>query len=218
MMRRTGAALVGGLSVTLVAGLAHADRREASLHAHMVGGVATSADEAVSSDATAPLGGLAVRASYATSNLYQYDVSLSLLGTGGASFSSATFMPAGRPPVTGPFTVGQQVTRLDGGITLRFGVAWIPTVRLASGVQGRRRGGPIVMGGGGEVSGEDATGRGAALVVDVVGTATVGLDHRINRRLIVGVAIGASMAVPLGGEAFRTLEATLHVSRYWYPR
>lgn len=206
------------LGATGLPGPAHADRREASLHAHLIGGLATSADAAASSSASTPLGGLAVRASYATTNAFQYDAALSLLATGGAGFPEATFAPPGRPPVTGAYTVAQQLARLDGGVTVRPGVVWIPTVRLAVGVQARRAGGPVVTSGGMEITGRDRTGRGADLGVDAVGVATVGLDHRVNRRLLVGVAAGASYAVPLGGEAFRTLELTVHVSRYWYPR
>lgn len=215
-MIREGAIALGVLAMGL--GPARADRREASLHAHMVGGLATTSDPATDSSGSAPLGGLAVRASYATSNSFQYDVSLSLLATGGASFSSGTFTPMGRPPVTGPFTVPSQVTRLDGGVTLRLGVAWIPTLRFAAGVQGRRRGAPIVTTGGVEVSGEDETGRGEELGLDLVGGATVGIDHRLNRRMIIGAAVGASLAVPLGGESFRTFEGTVHAAYYWYPR
>ncbi len=200
------------------ASTAHADRRETSLHAHMIGGLATVADEDASESGSAALGGLAVRASYATHNSFQYDVSLSLLATGGAAFPSTTFMPPGRPAVTGPYSIASQVTRLDGGVTLRLGVAWIPTVRLAVGGQARRRGGPVVDASAGEVTGEDQLGRGSELSFDLVGTGTIGLDHRINRRLIVGAAAGASMAVPLGGEAFRTFEVTAHVAYYYYRR
>lgn len=204
--------------VLLAAAPARADRREASLHAHMVGGLAMAADVDASDTGSAPLGGLAVRASYATSNSFQYDVSLSLLATGGAAFPSTTFMPPGRPGVTGPYTVAQQLTRVDGGITLRLGAAWIPTLRVALGAQGRRQAGPVVESGGGNVMGEESLGRGSSLGFDLVGAATVGLDHRINRRIIVGAAAGASMAVPLGGESFRTLEVTAHAAYYWYPR
>lgn len=216
---RLGAIALGGLGlVTLGASTARADRREASLHVHAVGGLASVGDADAAAPATAPLGGLAVRASYATHNAFQYDGALTLLATGGAGFPSATFTPPGRPPLTGTYTLATQLARLDGGVTLRPGVVWIPTVRLAAGVQARRRGGPVVESGGMEVSGEALTGRGSDLGVDVVGIATVGLDHRVSRRLIVGAAAGASYAAPLRGEAFRTLELTLHVSRYWYPR
>lgn len=208
------------IAVVFVAGLgtARADRRETSIHAHLVGGLATTGDADASESGSAPLGGLAVRASYATSNTFQYDVQLSLLGTGGASFPSTTFAPPGRPAVTGPYTISHQLTRLDGGVTLRLGVAWVPTVRLAVGGQARRAGGPTVMSGGSEVTGEDELGRGSELGFDLVGTGTIGLDHRINRRLIVGAAAGASYAVPLGGESFRTIEVTFHAAWYFYRR
>ncbi len=215
------AACTGGALLVILGlwtGSARADRREASLHAQVVGGVATLGDGDANGTSSTPLGGLAVRASYATHNLWQYDVALSLLGTGEASFPSTTFVPAERPAVTGPYTISQQVTRLDGGLTFRLGVAWIPTARVALGVQGRRHGGPVVSNGMRQVSGEADTGRSSEIGLDVIGAATVGLDHRINRRLIVGAAAGATVAVPLGGETFRSFEATLHASYYWYPR
>ncbi len=204
--------------VMLAAESAHADRRETSVHAHLVGGLAVTSDASAEESGSAPLGGLAVRASRATSDLYQYDVSLSLLATGGAAFPSTTFAPPGAPSVTGPYTISTQITRLDGGVTLRPGVVWIPTLRLAVGLQGRRHGGPVVTDGDREVTGEQVLGRGAELGLDVVGIATVGLDHRINRRLIVGAAVGASLAVPVSGEAFRTFEGTVHAAWYWYAR
>lgn len=206
------------LVLVLMTGPASADRREASLHAHLVGGVAVTSDAAADESGSAPLSGLAVRASYATSNTYQYDLSLSVLATGGAAFPMATFSPPGRPTVTGPYTIASQVTRVDAGVTLRLGVVWIPTVRLALGGQGRRHGGPVVTAEGSEVTGEDRLGRSSEIGFDLIGTATVGLDHRVNRRLIVGAAAGACMAVPVGGEDFRTFEVTAHAAYYWYPR
>lgn len=199
-------------------GQARADRREASLHAQLIGGVGITTDRASAESGSAPLGGVSGRASYATSNWFQYDLAMSFLATGGAAFSSGTFMPAGRPPVSGPFTVPTQLTRLDGGVTLRMGVAWIPTLRVALGAQARRRGAPTVTTGGLEVTGEDQTGRGSELGLDLVGLGAVGLDHRLSRRLIVGGALGLSLALPLDGESFRTFEATVHASYYWYPR
>lgn len=210
-----------GLLVLIVAGragVAHADRREASLHAHAVAGLATTTDPAATRSASAPLGGLAVRAGYATHNNFQLDVAIAVLATGGAGFSGGTFQPTGRPPVSGPFAVTTQVVRLDGGVTTRLGVVWIPTLRLAGGFAGRHRGAPVVSSGGVEVSGVDATGRGGALQLDLVATATAGLDRRLGRRCIVGAAIGGSVALPLGGESFRTIEATFHAAYYWYPR
>jgi hypothetical protein len=213
-MRAVGIAAL----LALAAGTARADRRETSLHAHMVGGLAMAGDADTSDTGSAPLGGLAVRASYATHNSFQYDLSISLLATGNASYPSTTFMPPGRPSVTGPYTIAQQVTRLDAGVTFRLGAAWIPTIRLALGGQGRRSGGPVVMSGGSEVTGDEQLGRGSEVGFDLVGTTTVGLDHRLNRRLIVGAAVGTSMAVPLGGDAFRTFEGTVHAAYYFYRR
>jgi hypothetical protein len=212
------------LLLALAADVAHADRREASLHAHLVGGAATTRyvadfDTASAESATAPMGGLAIRASYATHDSFQYDLAVAFLATGASTFGEATFHPTnGSDDLRGPFKMTSQVARLDGGVTLRLGVRFIPTLRLAGGVQARRTSAPTVTMNGVEYSGEGETGRGSVLGVDLVGSATVGLDYRVNKRVIVGAAGGASYAVPLGGAAFRTVELTFHAAAYWYPR
>jgi hypothetical protein len=215
---RRVALVVGTLVLGARLDVAAADRREASVHAHLVGAFLNAGDEASVNGGrgSGPLGGLAVRASFATRNSYQYDVALSLLA-GRASFDQGVFTPMGMPSRTGPFTVATQAARLDGGVTVRLGVRWIPTVRVAAGLQARHRGAPVVTVGGIEIN-ESMTGRSADLQLDAVGVADVGLDFRVNRRVIVGAAAGASYAVPIGGEAFRTVEVTAHAAYYWYPR
>lgn len=216
-LRRAGlGTLAGALVLGAAPGLAAADRREASVHAHLVGAFASAGDEASASPGTGPLGGVAVRASFATRNHYQYDVALAVLA-GRTSFDQGRFAPTGLPPRTGPFTIATQAVRLDGGVTLRLGVRWIPTLRVAAGVQARHRGAPAVTVGGVAVA-QDQIGRAGDLALDAVGLADLGLDLRLSRRLIVGAAAGASYAVPLGGEGFRTLEVTAHAAYYWYPR
>ena len=200
--------------VLMAAGRARADRREASLHAQVVGGALTTGDvDAGDATTTVPTGGLAIRAGYATRDRFQYDVALTLLGSGQGAFPSHTFTQPGQPAVTGPYRAGALASRLDAGVALRLGVRWIPTVRVAAGVQARRVGAVIVDGPIGAVEG-----RPARLELDLVGTAAVGLDHRVNRRLVVGLAAGGSLALPLGGAATRTLEVTVHGAYYWYPR
>jgi hypothetical protein len=124
--------------------------------------------------------------------------------------------------VHGPFTVATQAARVDGGVTLRLGVAWIPTVRLAGGVAVRHRGAPRVDTGAVTVSSPEATGRRGDVALDLAGVAAFGLDHRIDRHLIVGIAAGVAVAAPVAGGAgdssFRTFEITIHAARYWYPR
>ena len=102
------------------------------------------------------------------------------------------------------------------GVTLRLGVRWIPTVRLAAGAQVVRRGSPVVMVDGVTFTGEDTAP--ASLSVNLVGTATVGLDYRVGRRMIVGASVGTTVSVPGLGDAWREATLTLLVARYWYPR
>jgi hypothetical protein len=200
---------------------AHGDRREASLHGHVIAGIARTTDDAAGDGravaATAPLAGLAIRASRAPDgtlgNHLQYDAALALLATGGAAFPDGHFTPIGRPAVDGPYTLTTQAVRLDAGATLRLGVAWIPTVRLAAGVQARRRGPPQVM----SITGEVIPG-GADYTADLIAGAAVGLDHRPHRRVVVGAALGGTIVLGRSpGDDFRTLELSVHASYYWYP-
>lgn len=207
-------ALAAAVATAAASGVAHADRREASLHAELVGGaLATGDTDAPGATSLVPLAGLAARASYATHDAYQYDVALTLLRAGEAAFGPHTFTPAGRPPVSGPYQVGALLARVDGGVTLRLGVRWIPTVRLAAGVQLRRLGEAEVTTPGGTLTGRDA-----GLAFELIGAGAIGLDHRVNRRLIVGISTGVSLAVPVSGPPARTVELTLHGAYYWYPR
>lgn len=207
-------AVTAGLAVLATTGTAAADRREASLHAELVGGAVRTGDaDGGDATATVPVGGLAVRASYATRDRFQYDVALTLLRSGEGAFPERTFMPVGQPPVTGPFRVGAMAARLDGGVTFRLGVRWIPTVRLAAGVQLRRLGEAVVDSPAGAV-----VGREPRLALDAVGVAALGLDHRVNRRLIVGASAGGVLAVATDGGVTASLEATVHGAYYWYPR
>lgn len=196
--------------------LAYADRREASVHAHAIGGAVTMDDDAsTSGSGTGALAGLAVRASYATRNAWQYDTQLTL-GYGRASFDAGQFLLGGGTPMTVPFTVSSQLARLDAGVTLRLGVRWIPTVRLAVGAQAVRRGSPVATAGGFEFTGDDTAP--PSLSANLIGSATVGLDYRMSRRLIVGAAVGATTAVPGVGDSWREATITVHAARYWYPR
>lgn len=202
------------LALAAAPAVAHADRRETSVHAHLIGGPLALADHGQSG--SGGWGGLAIRASKATRNSFQYDTQLTL-GYGAASFDQGTFALQGGAPVMAPYTLASQLARLDAGVTLRLGVQWIPTVRLAAGVQATRRASPVVTYNGTEFSG-DASGQAPQLTANLVGSAMVGLDYRWNRRLIIGAAAGATAAVPGVGDSWRALEVTCHAAYYFYMR
>lgn len=196
------------------AGRAHADADEASMHVHLVGGVAVAGDQAAADETqAAPLAGLGARASYATSDWFQYDAAVLVAGTTALSFDAGMFERPGLPPLVGSFERSQQLARLDAGVTLRGGVRFIPTLRLAVGGQVRRTGAADVT-----VGGIEQEGGAASVGVDLVGVAAVGLDYRVNRRTILGVSVGGSVAVPIGGAAFQTAEVAVMVAHYFYPR
>lgn len=202
----------------LAAGVAHADRREASLHVQPVGGLLSLGEANASGPGSGGFGGLAVRASYATANAFQYDAQATV-AYGSASFDQGEFHLGGSAtPTLAPFTMATQAVRLDAGVTLRLGVRWIPTLRVAAGVQGVRRASPAVTFAGVTYRGPDDTGQAASLGIGPVATATAGLDYRVDRRWIVGAAVGAVAAVPGLGDGWRSLDLTVHAARYWYPR
>ncbi|MEZ4400199.1 MAG: hypothetical protein R3B06_09280 [Kofleriaceae bacterium] len=138
---------------------------------------------------------------------------------GTAAFDQGRFVLSGSStPIDAPFTLATQAVRLDAGATVRLGVRWIPTVRVAAGVQAVRRASPAVSYQGVVFSGATDTGQASSLSANVIATATAGLDYRVNRRWIVGAAIGGVAAIPGLGEAWRTFDGTVHAAYYWYPR
>ncbi len=202
----------------LLPSVARADEDEASLHVQLVGGLARIADDNATPEgtiATAPLAGLTARFGFATSDWFQWDAAATVAGTTAASFDAGHFEPPDVPAVDGPFTIAAHLARVDAGATARFGVRYIPTVRVGLGAQLRHMTAPVVTIAPG-VDVEDA--RAASFGVDLVATGSIGFDYRVNRRTIVGIAVGGSYAIPLGGAGFQTLEASLMWSRYWYPR
>lgn len=203
-----------GVVALLGGGVARADRAEASLHAHAIGGVAAVADPATSETASTMLAGIAVRASYARSDLFQYDAELTVASTGAAAFAAGTFGFNGEPVADLPFQLTTRVVRFDVGATFRFGVRVIPTIRVAVGVEERFRGAPVVAFGG---SRQEADGRHGDTATDLVGVGAIGLDYRFGPRLIAGASVGGTMAVPLGGPGWRTIETSAHLAYYFYP-
>lgn len=214
---RSRARCVGALAFVAVAlpGLTHADSYEASVHAQPVTGVAFVDDAATAATSATALVGLGVRASYARSNLYQYDVQLTAATTGAAEFEAGSFSIGGDPVPPASFRLTTRLLRVDAGLTFRFGLRLIPTVRVAIGVQERFRGAPLIRLADGNHDGAD--GRDAEAVGDLYGFAAAGLDYRVNRRLTIGASLGGTNAFSIDGPSWRTLEGSMHVAWYWYP-
>jgi hypothetical protein len=195
---------------------AAADADEASVAVHALGGLAVLGDAAAAAAGAgaaatdrAALAGLTARASYATRDWLQYELGATVAGTATARYAAGHFAPPDRPPLDGAFATSTLLARLELGVALRLGVRVIPCLRVFAGPQLRRRGGAEVAG---------APVRDPAFGVDLVGGAGVGVDYRLGRRLIVGVAAAATSAIATGGDQLHTIELTAHVSYYWYTR
>lgn len=188
---------------------ARADKEEASLHFELIGGIARIGDAAApGTSSTAPLGGVATRFGYGLADWYQVDAELTLAATATAHYDRGDFTTPGGT-ITGPFSITEQLARVDAGITFRFGVRFIPTFRFALGAEARRAGTP---------SGFSGAVRDPLLNADLTARATAGLDVRLSARVVVGASVDATYALPLGGSSFETLDLTVSYTRMWYPR
>jgi len=192
------------------AGVARADRYEASIHVQPTGGLAWVRDRDASEAATVPSAGLSVRATYGLRNWLAIEVELGGAALGTAQFTDVPITIGGGQPAVVDIERATRTGRATAAATLRLGVAWIPTVTVGLGGLARWQGDGIVVGEGTQVDGREA-----GLSADGIGFARVGLDHRINRRLVVGVSVGASHTIR--SPTIASVDGTLGLAYYWYP-
>lgn len=206
-------ARVSGAIVTAVlvmsASRARADRDEASLHVQPTGGVAWLGETDADARARVPWAGLSGRFTYGLRNWLAIECELGGAAFGTGRFENVPIVIQGVGQGNHPIERTTRAAHLSGAATLRLGVAWIPTLALGVGGQLRWRGDAhtdMAL-----VPDNGSGGLGADGIVFV----RVGLDRRINRRWIAGVALGASHA--LAKPAIDSMEATVSVAYYWYP-
>jgi hypothetical protein len=190
--------------------LARADRYEASIHVQPTGGLAWVGDRGASEPVAVPSAGLSVRATYGLRNWLAIEAELGGAALGTAEFTDVPVTIGGGQPAVVDIERTTRTGHLTAAATLRLGVAWIPTVTVGLGGLARWQGDGTVVGGGIQVDGREA-----GLSADGIGFARVGLDHRINRRLVVGVGVGASRT--LRSPAIASIEGTVGLAYYWYP-
>lgn len=206
-MTRVALAIV---ALTLTATAASADRYEASVHFQPSVGVATVGEVSTTERVSVLSLGLGGRFTYGLRHWLAVEGELGITTLGTARFSDVPVTIQGGSAMTADIERTTRTGRVTAAATLRLGVAWIPTVTAGLG-------GQVRLQGDGRIAGTDLIpdAHDGGAVADAVAFMRVGLDRRINRRLVVGVSIGASHAFV--SPAIDSVEVTLSASRFWYP-
>jgi hypothetical protein len=188
---------------------ARADRYEATVTGDLHGGVARIGETGAAA-AVVPAFGASVRLSHAWRDQLAWDVQLAGTLTQPATFKDAAMTVEGRPQV-GDVTRRTTTVAAQLGAELRLGWTWVPTVRLALGPQVRHRGASDL--------GIFPDAVPAAVSLDGVASLGLGLDVRLGRRRVIGIALQVDHAQPLGDAASHdVLSVTLRLGHAWYPR
>lgn len=199
--------------------VAHADKDEASLHAHVQFGRATMGDlYAPDRTDAAPFLGVGARATYAISNWYAFEGSLWLAELARpVRYSIETRTGKERHWDT-------TWAQANLGVTARLGVRIIPTLHGALGLQRRIWQGQEYE----RVSGfcppdeDEAVIKPCSLelndqtTMELLGTLGAGLDLRLGDHWITGLAVTAQRSV-VSDVPFQTIAAIFHFSYYFYP-
>ena len=199
---------------------AHADRDEASLHAHVQFGRATVGEiDAPAATDSAPFVGVGARATYAISNWYAFEASL-----GYGQLRDWTLHTVDTEQGAVMRNWYQTWMQANLGITGRFGVRIVPTLHAALGVQHRvwQRGrqneepsrhcmprNPLMP----ETCDYNPVDRAK---LELVGTLGAGLDYRFGDRWLAGMAVTTQRAA-LVEAGFSAVAVTFHFSYYFYP-
>lgn len=192
------------------AGAVHADENELSLHAELQLGRAAFGDPAMVQETTERAGflGIGARATYAIHDWYAFEAHLTWgqLTPGPARFT--------RPDGTS-FARTLSWLRLDGGITARLGVEYIPTLHAAVGAQSRFGGEAIVSYPVWDVPDDDGY-----VSFDLMGTLGAGFDWRPpgdGDHWVVGGLAMVQRALVSTGPSYEAMSLMVHVAYYFYP-
>lgn len=207
---RAAACLVAACATTsLGATTASADRYEATVRIEAHGGMARVGAPGAA-PATAPAVGAALRLGHAWTNTTTWDLGLAGAVTQPASFRDVDTAVDGRP-VTGDTSRRTIALAPQLGAELRWRRRQQPFVRLALGPQLRYQTAATID------SYPDALPAGWSL--DAVVSVGVGVDLRLGRGQLLGLAVQLDHAQALGDEPpVDTLGVSLRIGRAWYPR
>lgn len=210
MKPSTHIGLMALLGLAAVPAAAGADAHETSVQVEAAGGLARVGDPAGGQDETAPLGGGAVRFTWATRDWLAYELGGYGVATGSAGHAEVMF--EGRAaelsrPVT---AIG-----IEGGVTLRHGVTVVPALTLAIGPQLRLYpDAQVRAASSGVVIGQ----AGAERDFDLAARISAGLDLRVSARWVAGLRLDARRGLGLGDGSCTAVGGTVNLAYYWYPR
>jgi hypothetical protein len=189
---------------------AHADADEASLHAQVHFGLARVGDPVAGDETdTADFLGIGVRATYARSDWFAYE----LHATWNQLGRSALYDVPDQPLMIRRLSWA----RLDAGVTGRFGVEYIPTLHAAVGVQGRFGGEALI-----DVGPWAALADDAYATFDLVGSVGAGFDWRTpgeGDHWVLGGMVTVQRALLSTGPRFEAGAVLVHAAYYfsWFP-
>ena len=203
------------VGVTLLAATraASADRYEAVISARPIGTLAQLEDDGGGATASVAGGGFAGSVGYGLRNWLDLTAELGATVLGQARHPGTT-LPLSGTPQMGELVRTTRLGHATVGATLRLGVSWVPFVHGALGVGFRQRSAASLRTTVGEFAPDD---QGSELTLDVIAALRVGLEHRLTRRITVGVSAGVTERLGLGAPSLVQLEASVALAYVWYP-
>jgi hypothetical protein len=202
-------------------GIASADHYEATITVRPIGGMGRFT-ESVTGDGRGTTmaaygGGAVVSLAYGVRNWLDVGVELAAVAFAQTIYDPAEVTVLGVPE-TGRVTRTSRLAQLRAGGTLRFGVAWIPTLSLGVGPSVRMpTAGTLRQDIHGDSLDLTADGMSSDAQLDGCVALRVGIEHRLNRRWNIGAAAEASRSVGVGARSFDVVSAGLSLSYTWYP-
>lgn len=172
------------LLVMFAANAARADHYEAQWSVRPFGGVAKLQESGASAEGVM-VGGLSVGFAYGVSNDLDIGGELVALATAMPRFMDTAIIDGGAP-YSGPLTRRTDAALMLLGPTWRPGVSWVPVITLAAGGGARYRSDGTFTDTGITLDEKRAT-----VALDLAATVRVGIEHRVNRRLVVGAYASA---------------------------
>lgn len=197
---------------------ARADRYETTITVRPTAVVARVGEDGVGQRAQTRGGGVSGGLSVGVRNWLDLGGEVAVTALATSRYADAV-VPVGGNRQQGELTRTSRMAQLRAVATLRFGVGWVPTIQfgLGAGVRQRTAAHLVAMTSQGSATFTPDDG-GAAIALDLVAAARLGLDYRITPRWTIGVSVGGAECFALGAPDLQLADATLAVAYTWYPR